>query len=123
MSLPRYRASGLVVMTSRLQRGDRLFNSGLAHIKSKMIEMTEKILFSLDQCIKCNQIKQLLKDRDDITVITFPHEIYNWSSEYRSTAEKYNVIDDLQRTAPVLLVDDKKYFGYLRIRKWLYDNP
>jgi hypothetical protein len=25
------RASGLVVMTSRLQRGDRLFNSGLAH--------------------------------------------------------------------------------------------
>ena len=24
-------ASGLVVMTSRLQRGDRLFNSGLAH--------------------------------------------------------------------------------------------
>jgi hypothetical protein len=27
------RASGLVVMTSRLQRGDRLFNSGLAHSK------------------------------------------------------------------------------------------
>lgn len=25
-------ASGLVVMTSRLQRGDRLFNSGLAHL-------------------------------------------------------------------------------------------
>ena len=25
------RASGLVVMTSRLQRGDRLFDSGLAH--------------------------------------------------------------------------------------------
>ena len=26
-------ASGLVVMTSRLQRGDRLFNSGLAHLE------------------------------------------------------------------------------------------
>ena len=26
-------ASGLVAMTSRLQRGDRLFNSGLAHLQ------------------------------------------------------------------------------------------
>jgi hypothetical protein len=32
-------ASGLVVMTSRLQRGDRLFNSGLAHyLLSKRIQ-------------------------------------------------------------------------------------
>ncbi len=85
--------------------------------------MKEKILFSLDQCIKCVQTKQLLKNREDIDIIIFPHEIQNWSTEHRSTAETYGVIEDLQKTAPVLWIDGKKYLGFLRIKKWLDDNP
>jgi hypothetical protein len=34
------------VMTSRLQRGDRLFNSGLAHFFSSMINGFKSVLFS-----------------------------------------------------------------------------
>lgn len=85
--------------------------------------MTEKILFSLDQCIKCIQTKQLLNNRQDITIVTLPHEVSDWSMEDRSTAETYHVMDDLQRTAPVLWVDGEKYLGFLRIKKWLEENP
>jgi hypothetical protein len=46
MSFYQFRASGLVVMTSRLQRGDRLFNSGLAHFFSSMINGFKSVLFS-----------------------------------------------------------------------------
>jgi hypothetical protein len=39
-------ASGLVVMTSRLQRGDRRFNSGLAHFPSIFIYFLQNIIYS-----------------------------------------------------------------------------
>jgi hypothetical protein len=40
-------ASGLVVMTSRLQRGDRLFDSGLAHSSlSERLQSKEQVLFN-----------------------------------------------------------------------------
>jgi len=84
--------------------------------------MVEKILFSLENCPKCVQTKELIKDRDDIKIITYPHFIDKWSKDQLSEAENHDVFHDLQITAPILWIDGKKYIGYLRIRKWLQDN-
>jgi len=84
--------------------------------------MTEKILFSLDNCIKCNKTKELLIDRNDIKIITFPHDISRWNEEQLFDANSHDVFEDLQKTAPILWLDGEKKVGYLRIRKWLQDN-
>jgi glutaredoxin len=84
--------------------------------------MGEKILFSLENCIKCTQTKELMKERDDIQIVTYPHEINNWSNDQLKTAKSYEVFEDLQKTAPILIIDGEKKIGYLRIRKWLQDN-
>jgi glutaredoxin len=84
--------------------------------------MDEKILFSLEKCDKCNQIKELLKERNDIRIITYPHEIINWNENQLNQAKSYGVFDDLLITAPIMLANGKKLVGYLRIRKWLQDN-
>jgi glutaredoxin len=84
--------------------------------------MVKKILFSLEQCPKCMQTKDLLTERDDIKIITYPHDINSWSMEQLNEAKSHNVFDDLQITAPILWVDGEKIVGYLRIRKWLQDN-
>jgi hypothetical protein len=84
--------------------------------------MAEKILFSLENCVKCNQTKQLLTEREDIKILTYPHNISDWSDEQLSEAKFHDVFGDLQKTAPILLLDGEKKIGYLRIRKWLQDN-
>lgn len=84
--------------------------------------MGEKILFSLENCIKCVQTKELIIDREDIKIITYPHEFQNWTEEQLKNAKNYDVFEDLQVTAPILWIDGKKIIGYLRIRKWLQDN-
>jgi len=84
--------------------------------------MVEKILFSLEKCTKCIQTKELLTDRHDIKIVTYPHEINNWTDEQLNEAKTHNVYEDLQITAPILWVDGEKKIGYLRIRKWLQDN-
>ena len=84
--------------------------------------MNEKILFSLDNCEKCMQIKELIRDRNDIKTVTFPHTINDWTDNQLNNAKSHNVFDDLQITAPILLINGKKIIGYLRIRKWLQDN-
>jgi len=84
--------------------------------------MAEKILFSLENCPKCMQTKELLVNRNDITIVTYPHDINDWNSEQLSNAKAYSVFEDLQVTAPILWVDGEKVIGYLRIRKWLQDN-
>jgi len=84
--------------------------------------MHKPILFSLEKCVKCNQTKELLVDRDDIEIVTFPHDIKEWKSEDIELAKTYDVFNDLQKTAPILWVDGEKKIGYLRIRKWLQDN-
>jgi len=82
----------------------------------------EKKLFSLENCIKCNQTKQLISENDNIEIITYPHDLDKWSEEQLNQAKKFNVFEDLQKTAPILWVDGVKLVGYLRIRKWLQDN-
>lgn len=84
--------------------------------------MSEKILFSLDNCVKCMQTKELITDRNDIKIITFPHNINDWTDEQLNNAKSYDVFEDLQITAPILWIDNIKIIGYLRIRKWLQDN-
>ncbi|MEF8879815.1 MAG: hypothetical protein V5A64_05435 [Candidatus Thermoplasmatota archaeon] len=84
--------------------------------------MSEKILFSLENCVKCTQTKKLIADRDDIEIVTFPHELGDWSEDQAEMAEKYDVYDDLQKTAPILWENENKHVGYLRIRKWLQEN-
>ena len=84
--------------------------------------MTEKILFSLENCIKCMQTKELIGEESDIKIVTFPHDISDWTDEQLNDAKSYNVFEDLQQTAPILWVDGVKLIGYLRIRKWLQDN-
>lgn len=84
--------------------------------------MSEKILFSLENCMKCIQTKELLADRDDIKIVTFPHDITEWGDEELNDAKYHDVFEDLQRTAPILWVDGEKTIGYLRIRKWLQDG-
>jgi hypothetical protein len=84
--------------------------------------MTEKILFSLENCIKCTQTKKLLIERDDIKIVTYPHDINDWNEDQLNDAKNHDVFDDLQVTAPILWVGREKTIGYLRIRKWLQDN-
>ncbi|MFO7677428.1 MAG: hypothetical protein R6V50_03480 [Thermoplasmatota archaeon] len=84
--------------------------------------MSKVILFSLENCVKCMQIKEMIKERDDIEIITYPHDINKWSDEELSQAKQYDVFDDLAQTAPILCVDGQKKIGYLRIRKWLQDT-
>ena len=84
--------------------------------------MKRPILFSLEDCIKCNQTKELLTDQEEIDVITFPHDFNQWSEEEVQLAKIHNVFEDLQVTAPILFLDGKKMVGYLRIRKWIQDH-
>ncbi|MEE9440834.1 MAG: hypothetical protein V3V27_02760 [Candidatus Thermoplasmatota archaeon] len=84
--------------------------------------MNKPILFSLEQCVKCMQTKELMTDRDDVEIVTFPHDINEWSDEELEKAKAHDVFDDLQKTAPILWLDGDKKIGYLRIRKWLQDT-
>ena len=84
--------------------------------------MSEKILFSLENCVKCMQTKELLTNRDSIRIVTYPHDITDWNNEQLKEAKDYSVFEDLQVTAPVLWVNREKIIGYLRVRKWLQDN-
>ena len=79
----------------------------------------QPILFSLEQCAKCEQIKEMLCGVD-IKVGTYPHDLNEWSMEQIDYADEYNVFEDLKITAPILVLsDEKKLVGYLRIRKWI----
>ena len=82
----------------------------------------EKILFSLENCMKCMQTKELISDIDNIKIVTYPHDLGEWSQDQLEEAKRYDVFEDLQITAPILWIDGEKLVGYLRIRKWLQDN-
>jgi hypothetical protein len=84
--------------------------------------MEKKILFSLEKCEKCQQIKELIKAGNDIKIVTYPHFIDDWTKEQIDEAKNHNIFNDILITAPILLVDGKKFIGYLRIRKYLQDN-
>jgi hypothetical protein len=84
--------------------------------------MARPILFSLEHCAKCDQTKQLLADRDDVDIITFPHDLKTWTSQQQELAIGHNVLEDLKITAPILWKDGEKTVGYLRIKKLLLET-
>ena len=84
--------------------------------------MDKTILFSLENCEKCLQIKELIGNTNGIEIFTFPHNLDNWTKDQLDEAKNHDVFSDLQITAPILWVDGKKFIGYLRIRKYLQDN-
>ena len=84
--------------------------------------MTNHILFSLEQCTKCYQTKQLITDEHNIDIVTFPHDVSAWSDTEVALAQSHDVFEDLKVTAPILWKDGEKIVGYLRIRKWLQDQ-
>ena len=90
--------------------------------KAYQDENMSKILFSLKNCPKCNQTKDLLENRNDIKIVTYPHELQEWNKEELNEAKSFSVFEDLQKTAPILWIDGKKIIGYLRIRKWVQDE-
>jgi glutaredoxin len=88
-----------------------------------VIEKMDKILlFSLEKCPKCTQTKHLLNNETDIDILTFPHEMEQWTEDQRKIATTYGVLENLKQTAPILWVSGEKYIGYLRIRKWIQER-
>jgi len=84
--------------------------------------MDQVILFSLENCMKCTQTKELLEGREDVKIVTYPHDLSKWTDEQLKESKEYDVFEDLQITAPILWTDGRKEIGYLRIRKWIQDN-
>ncbi|MFH1101703.1 MAG: hypothetical protein V1726_06685 [Methanobacteriota archaeon] len=82
----------------------------------------EAVLFSLKECVKCTQTKELLTDRNDVKIVTFPHDLTQWNTQELELAKSHDVLEDLKKTAPILWIDGKKTIGYLRIKKWLQDE-
>ena len=81
------------------------------------------MLLCLEQCPKCDQTKELLKDRKDVFVVSFPHDMKNWTELQKTFAEKFNILEDLMKTAPIFVTaEGEKLIGYLRIRKWVEDG-
>jgi hypothetical protein len=77
------------------------------------------ILFCLDNCPKCDEVKEKIVGKD-IKIINFPHNFVNWSKEDDKMAKEHNVFVDLQTTAPILVLEDgTKFVGQLRILRWL----
>jgi glutaredoxin len=84
--------------------------------------MSKAILFSLENCVKCTQTKELLLERDDVEIVTFPHDLNSWSDDNLVLAKSHDVLEDLQKTAPVLWLNGEKKIGFLRIKKWIQDS-
>ena len=72
--------------------------------------------------MKCTQTKELITDEDEIKIITYPHDINEWTDEQLNQAKDHGVFEDLQKTAPIMWINGEKKIGYLRIRKWIQDN-
>ena len=62
--------------------------------------MNKPILFSLQNCMKCTQTKELLEERNDIDIITYPHDINEWSDDELNQAKTYNVFDMVIFSSP-----------------------
>lgn len=82
--------------------------------------MKKPILFSLENCERCEYVKKHLPDGIDIEIKTYPHDIKEWSVEQLAEAAYFEVYADLQKTAPILLLPDgKKLTSVIEIKKFL----
>ena len=77
------------------------------------------ILFCLSPCYKCDQIKEQITD-NEIKIVTLSHKLSEWTEKEEKIVKEYNVFEDLQITAPILVLEDRtKLIGQLRIQRWL----
>ncbi len=82
--------------------------------------MNKPILFSLENCKRCEYVKKHLPEGVDIEIKTYPHDLKEWSPDQLAEAAYYEVLSDLQRTAPVLLLPDgKKLTSVIDIKNFL----
>ncbi len=82
--------------------------------------MNKPILFSLENCKRCEYVKKHLSEGVDIEIKTYPHDLKEWSPDQLAEAAYYEVLSDLQRTAPVLLLPDgKKLTSVIDIKNFL----
>jgi len=82
--------------------------------------MNRPILFSLENCKRCEYVKKHLPEGVDIEIKTYPHDVKEWSSDQLAEAAYYAVLSDLQRTAPILLLPDgRKLTSVIDIKNFL----
>ena len=78
------------------------------------------ILFSLENCKRCEYIKERIPKDLDIEVKTYPHDLRDWTPDQLAEACYYEVYTDLQRTAPILILPDgRKITSVIEIKKIL----
>ena len=83
--------------------------------------MDKSMLFSIENCSKCEEVKKEIKD--NVEIFTLPHDMRKWSKNQIKMVDYYGVLEDLCKTAPILLLSDgTKIVGQLRILKWLREN-
>jgi len=83
--------------------------------------MTEKLmLFTLPNCDKCKLAQEYLKGVDYM-VYLLPKSYKDWKHFDIDIIKKYDIMDDIQTTAPILVVPEtkEKFVGLLRIKRWV----
>lgn len=81
------------------------------------------ILFTLDYCLKCTKVKEVVKKRKDVAIVQLPHSLNDWSIEQIDFVDKHNVFEDIKRTAPILVLENgTKLMGPTRIMKWVKES-
>lgn len=68
--------------------------------------MEKPILFSLENCKRCEFVKSRIPNGFDIEIKMYPHDVKDWTTDQMAEAAFYEVYADLQRTAPILLLPD-----------------
>ena len=78
------------------------------------------ILFSLENCERCEFVKSRIPEGVDVEIKTYPHELKDWTVDQITEAAFHEVYAELQRTAPILLLPDgMKLTGAIEIKNFL----
>ena len=48
------------------------------------------------------QTKELLTNRNDIKIVTYPHKISDWNDENLNDSKSHGIFEDLQKISPIL---------------------
>ena len=83
--------------------------------------MSEHVLFSLENCVKCAVAEDYLREAGiDFIKVKLPKNASEWGNAQKKLVESYNVLEDLKRTAPIMVLSDStKLIGMLRIKQWI----
>ena len=82
--------------------------------------METPILFTLSSCVKCGFAKESLEEAGiEYREIELSPLQKQWTPTQWHLVNKYDVKDDIEKTAPVLAVsEDDHYIGCLAIRQY-----